>query len=64
MKGEALDTIGSIAVDDEGFKTTFEMFNSNFLNKEEIEREHFRCHLVLSEASFGQVYGEECVSSI
>ena len=37
VKGEALNTIKSIAVDDEGFKTAFDMLDFNFPNKEEIK---------------------------
>ena len=36
MKSEALNTIESIAVYGEGFKTAFDLLDFNFLNKEEI----------------------------
>ena len=36
VKGETLITTESIAVNDEGFKTAFDLLDFNFLNKEEI----------------------------
>ena len=36
VKGEALNTIESMTVNDEGFKTAFDLLDYNFLNKEEI----------------------------
>ena len=50
MKGEALNTIESITVNDEGFKTAFDLLDFNFLNKEEIRDRTLDTILSLSEA--------------
>ena len=48
-KGEALNTIESIAVDNEGFKTDFDLLDFNFLNKKEIRDRALDTILSLSE---------------
>ena len=50
VKGEALNTIENITVNDEGFKTAFDLFDFNFLNKEEIRDRTLEAILPLSEA--------------
>ena len=50
VKGEALNTIESITVNDEGFKTAFDLLDFNFLNKEEIRDRTLDTILSLSEA--------------
>ena len=50
VKGEALNTIESITVNDEGFKTAFDLLDYNFLNKEEIRDRTLDTILSLSEA--------------
>ena len=56
MKGEALNTIESIAVNAEGFKTSYDLLDFNFLNKEEIKDRTLDTILSLSEArSFKEV---------
>ena len=52
VKGEALSTIESIDVNDEGFKTAFDLFDFNFLNKEETRDRTLDTILSLSEAKF------------
>ena len=50
MKGEALNTIESITVNDEGFKTAFDLLDFNFMNKEETRERTLDTILSLSEA--------------
>ena len=50
VKGEALNTIESIIVNNEGFKTAFDLLDFNFLNKEEIRDTMLDTILSLSEA--------------
>ena len=50
VKSEALNTIESITVNDEGFKTAFDLLDFNFLNKEEIRDRTLDTILSLSEA--------------
>ena len=50
VKGEALNTIENITVNDEGFETAFDLLDFNFLNKEEIRDRTLEAILSLSEA--------------
>ena len=50
VKGEALNTIENITVNDEGFETAFDLLDFNFLNKEEIRDRTREAILSLSEA--------------
>ena len=50
VKGEALNTIENITVNDEGFETAFDLLDSNFLNKEEIRERTLEAILSLSKA--------------
>ena len=50
VKGEVLSTIENITVNNEGFKTAFDLLNFNFLNKEEIRDRTLEAILSLSEA--------------
>ena len=50
VKGEALNIIENITVNDEGFETTFDLLDFNFLNKEEIRDRTLEAILALSEA--------------
>ena len=48
VKGEALNTIENVTVNDEGFETAFDLLDFNFLNKGEIGDRTLEvfCHLV------------------
>ena len=50
VKGEALNTIESITVNDDGFKTAFDLLDSNFLNEKEIRDRTLDTILSLNEA--------------
>ena len=50
VKGEALNIIENITVNDEGFETAFDLLDFNFLNKEEIRDRTLEAILSLSEA--------------
>ena len=50
VKGEALNTIENITVNDEGFEIAFDLLDFNFLNKEEIRDRTLEAILSLSEA--------------
>ena len=50
VKGEALNTTENITVNDEEFKTAFDLLDFNFLNKEEIRDRTLEAILSLSEA--------------
>ena len=50
VKGEALNTIENITVNDEGFEIAFDLLDFNFLNKEEIRDRTLEEILSLSEA--------------
>ena len=50
VKGEVLNTIENITVNDEGFETAFDLLDFNFLNKEEIRDRTLEEILSLSEA--------------
>ena len=39
VKGEALITVEHVTVNDDGYKTAFDLLDFNFLNKEEIRVE-------------------------
>ena len=49
VKGEALNTIENITVNNEGFETAFDLLDINFLNKEEIRDISLEAILLLSE---------------
>ena len=50
VKGEALSTVEHVTVNDDGFKTAFDLLDFNFLNKEEIRDRTIDTILSLSEA--------------
>ena len=50
VKGEALCTVEHVTVNDDGFKTAFDLLDFNFLNKEEIRDRTIDTILSLSEA--------------
>ena len=50
VKGEALNTIENVTVNDEGFENAFDLLDFNFLNKEEIRDRTLEEILSLSEA--------------
>ena len=50
VKGEARNTIASITVNDDGFKTAFDLLDFNFLNKEEIRDRTLDTILSLNDA--------------
>ena len=50
VKGEALSAVEHVTVNDDGFKTAFELLDFNFLNKEEIRDRTIDTILSLSEA--------------
>ena len=50
VKGEALSTVEHVTVNDDGFKTAFDLLDFNFLNKEEIRDRTIDTILSLSES--------------
>ena len=50
VKGEALNTIENVTVNEEGFENAFDLLDFNFLNKEEIRNRTLETILSLSEA--------------